>query len=62
MIQRVSERFRKDSYLRLWAAVLIPHLIGLAQQADNTLPSTDLADYKQIEVDILQMLIVSLVV
>lgn len=39
-----------------WSAVLIPCLIGLAQQAMDTLPMQDLTDYKKVRVAILQML------
>lgn len=39
-----------------WAAVLIPCLIGPAQQAVDTLPTQDLGDYKYVREAILQTL------
>lgn len=39
-----------------WASVLIPHLIGPAQQAIGTLFATDLTDYAKVKAAILQAL------
>lgn len=39
-----------------WAALLVPWLIGLAQQAVDTLPASDLGNYQKVQVAILQTL------
>lgn len=37
-----------------WSAIVIPCLIGPAQQAFDTLPLQDLTDYKKVKIAILQ--------
>lgn len=43
-----------------WAAVLIPCLVGSAQQAVDTLPAAEVSDYKKVQDTILQTLNLSL--
>lgn len=39
-----------------WSAILIPCLIGPAQQAVDTHPLQDLCDYKKVKIAVLQIL------